>query len=84
MPTAAPLILKSLKEPPRDRKKVKNVEHKGNLKMDDIIAIAKEMRSKSYAAEFKGTVKEVLGTCVSIGCTVSDNQGNKCSPKDIQ
>ena len=52
--------------------------------MDDIIGIAKLMRSKSYAAEFSGTVKEVLGTCVSVGCTVSDNQGNKCSPKDIQ
>ena len=83
-PTAAPLVLKALKEPPRDRKKVKNVEHKGNLKMDDIIDIAKLMRPKSYAAEFVGTVKEVLGTCVSVGCTVSDNQGNKCSPKDIQ
>merc|ERR1719476_994094 len=83
-PTAAPLVLKALKEPPRDRKKVKNVEHKGNLKMDDIIEIAKLMRPKSYAAEFVGTVKEVLGTCVSVGCTVSDNQGNKQSPKDIQ
>merc|ERR1712003_418705 len=74
MPTAAPLVLKALKEPPRDRKKVKNVEHKGNLKMDDIVEIAKLMRAKSYAAEFVGTVKEVLGTCVSIGCTVSDSQ----------
>jgi len=52
VPTAAPLVLKALKEPPRDRKKVKNVEHKGNLKMDDIIGIAKLMRNKSYAAEF--------------------------------
>merc|ERR1712226_1667110 len=76
MPTAAALVLQALKEPPRDRKKVKNVEHKGNLKMDDIIEIAKLMRPKSYAAEFVGTVKEVLGTCVSVGCTVSDNQGN--------
>ena len=42
------------------------------------------MRVKSYSATFKGTVKEVLGTCVSIGCTVADNEGNKCSPKDIQ
>merc|ERR1712013_159353 len=58
-PTAAPLVLKALKEPPRDRKKVKNVEHKGNLKMDDIIEIAKLMRPKSYAAEFVGIIKEI-------------------------
>ena len=47
--------------------------------MDQIIEIAKKMRPKSYAAEFPGTVKEVLGTCVSVGCQV-----DKKSPKDIQ
>ena len=41
MPNAAPLILKALKEPPRDRKKTKDVKHNGNLKMDDVLAIAK-------------------------------------------
>merc|ERR1712086_321835 len=45
MPTAAALVLQALKEPPRDRKKVKNI----------------------------------LGTCMSIGCTV-----DKKSPKDVQ
>ena len=79
MDTAAPLLIKALKEPPRDRKKVKNVEHKGNLKLDDVVEIAKIMRAKSYAAEFPGTVKEILGTCMSIGCTV-----DKKSPKDVQ
>merc|ERR1712032_181776 len=79
MPTAAALVLQALKEPPRDRKKVKNVEHKGNLKLDDVVEIARIMRSKSYAAEFPGTVKEILGTCMSIGCTV-----DKKSPKDVQ
>jgi len=70
LPTAAPLIIKALKEGPRDRKKQKNVKHNGNLKLDDIIDISKKMRPKSMAIEFKGTVKEVLGTCVSLGCTV--------------
>ena len=37
------------------------------------------MRAKSFAAEFQGTVKEVLGTCVSVGCTVDGK-----SPKDVQ
>ena len=71
--------MKALKEPPRDRKKTKNVVHNGKLKMSDITAIAQEVRHKSYSASFKGTVLEVLGTCVSIGCTVDGE-----NPKKIQ
>ena len=78
LPTAAPLVIKALKEGPRDRKKQKNVKHNGNLKFDDIIDIAKKLRPKSMAVDFKGTVKEVLGTCVSLGCTVDGK-----SPKEI-
>ena len=78
LPTAAPLVLKALKEPARDRKKTKNVVHNGSLKLDDVIEIAKQMREKSYAATFVGTVKEILGTCVSVGCSVDGK-----SPKDI-
>ena len=70
LPTASPLVIKALKEGPRDRKKVKNVTHSGNLKMDDVIEIARKIKSKAYAREFKGTVKQVVGTCVSIGCTI--------------
>jgi large subunit ribosomal protein L12e len=70
LPTAAPLILKALKEPPRDRKKTKNVVHNGKVKWDSILDIAKQMRPKSYSANMTGTVKEVIGTCVSIGCTI--------------
>merc|ERR1712203_1053291 len=81
LPTAAPLILKALKEPPRDRKKVKNPVHNGKVKFDDIIEIAKKMRPKSYAAEFKGTVKEVLGTAVSIGCTVDGEDPRRIQQK---
>jgi large subunit ribosomal protein L12e len=47
--------------------------------LDEIVAIAKQIRKRSFAREFKGTVKEVLGTCVSIGCTVDGK-----SPKDVQ
>jgi large subunit ribosomal protein L12e len=78
MPTASPLVIKALKEGPRDRKKTKNVKHNGNLKMDDIIEIAKKIKHKSYAKEFKGTVKEVVGTCVSVGCTIDNKK-----PKEI-
>merc|ERR1712176_1696165 len=70
---------KAIKEPARDRKKTKNVVHNGKLTMDQICEIAKKMRPKSYAAEFSGTVKEVLGTCVSVGCSIDGK-----SPKDVQ
>ena len=78
MPSAAPLVIKALKEGPRDRKKTKNIKHNGNLKMDDICDIAKKLRPKSMAVEFKGTVKEVIGTCVSLGCTIDGK-----SPKEV-
>ena len=77
--TAGPLILKALKEPARDRKKTKNVLHNEKITMEQVIEIAKKMRPKSFAAEFQGTVKEVLGTAVSVGCSVDGR-----SPKDVQ
>ena len=76
--SAGPLVLKALKEPPRDRKQTKNVLHNGKLSMDSVIEIAKKMRPKSYACNFVGTVKEILGTCVSVGCTIDGK-----SPKDV-
>ena len=80
LPTAAPLLIEALKEGGRDRKKVKNITHSGNIKLDDIIRIAKTMReaNKSMAIEFEGSCKEILGTCVSLGCTVDGK-----SPKEV-
>lgn len=46
------MIIKALKEPERDRKKVKNVKHSGNLTLDNIIDIAKQKRAKSGVSEF--------------------------------
>ena len=73
------MILRELKEPPRDRKKVKNVTHGGNVSLDSIISIARIMRTKSMAKKLQGTVLEVLGTAFSIGCKV-----NGSSPTEIQ
>lgn len=78
MPTAASLVIKALKEPARDRKKVKNVKHNGNISLDDVIQIARTMRPRSCGANLAGTVKEILGTCVSVGCTVDQK-----SPRDL-
>lgn len=70
VPSAASLIIKALKEPPRDRKKQKNIKHSGNLSFDDIISIARSMRPRSMSRELSGTIREILGTCQSVGCTV--------------
>jgi large subunit ribosomal protein L12e len=78
IPSAPALLIKELAEPPRDRKKVKNIKHNGNLTWEQIRKCAKVMRSRSGASTFEGTVKEVVGTAVSIGCTIE-----KKTPKEI-
>ena len=79
IPSSSSLVMKQLNEPVRDRKKVKNVKHDGNLTLDQVIDVAREMRERSCAKQLAGTVKEILGTCNSIGCTVNGE-----SPRDIQ
>jgi len=78
VPSAASLIIKALKEPARDRKKVKHVKHNGNLTFEEILTIARTMRTRSMARKLEGTVKEILGTCQSVGCTVDSS-----NPHDI-
>eukprot|EP00178_Gracilaria_changii_P013988 TRINITY_DN39697_c0_g1_i1.p1 TRINITY_DN39697_c0_g1~~TRINITY_DN39697_c0_g1_i1.p1 ORF type:complete len:166 (-),score=25.30 TRINITY_DN39697_c0_g1_i1:74-571(-) len=70
VPTASALLIKALKEPPRDRKKVKNIQHNGDVTFDEVINIARIMRERSLAVHLSGTVKEILGTAQSIGCTI--------------
>ena len=41
--------------------------------------VARAMRERSMAKQMSGTVKEILGTAFSIGCTVNGE-----SPRDIQ
>jgi large subunit ribosomal protein L12e len=79
VPSASAMILKELKETPRDRKKVKNVVHNGNITLDGVINIARALRYKSMARKLEGTVLEVLGTAFSIGCNV-----NGKSAKEMQ
>ena len=57
----------------------KNIKHTGNLGLDDVVEIARVMRDRSCARQLKGTVKEILGTCKSVGCTVDHED-----PVDIQ
>lgn len=79
IPSSSSLIMKALNEPVRDRKNEKNIVHNGNLTLDQVIEIARSMRERSMARVLAGTVKEILGTCNSIGCTVNGE-----SPRDIQ
>ena len=48
----------------------KNILHNGDLTLKDVLECAKTMRGRSQARLFVGTVMEILGTAVSIGCTV--------------
>mmetsp|Transcript_2032 Transcript_2032/g.3067 ORF Transcript_2032/g.3067 Transcript_2032/m.3067 type:complete len:165 (+) Transcript_2032:140-634(+) len=79
IPSSSSLVMKALNEPVRDRKKEKNIVHNGNLTLDQVIEIARQMRDRSMSRKLSGTVKEILGTCNSIGCTVNNE-----SPRDIQ
>ena len=54
------------------------VKHNGSITMDQVIQIARKARDRSLARTLAGTVKEVLGSCVSVGCSVNDQ-----SPKDL-
>jgi len=78
LPSASSLVIRALKEPPRDKKKVKNIKHHGSITFDEVIAIARQMRPRSMANKLSGTVKEILGTAQSVGCQV-DGQ----NPHDI-
>merc|ERR1712083_1209515 len=79
VPSAPSLIIKALCEPPRDKKKVKNISHGGNLSMDDISMVAQNMKSRSCAANPSGTVLEILGTARSVGCTVNGRNPRQIS-----
>ncbi|KAL8678152.1 MAG: hypothetical protein Q9186_005484 [Xanthomendoza sp. 1 TL-2023] len=67
-PSASSLVIKALKEPPRDRKKEKNIKHTKSIPLDTIVEIARTMQFKSLAKNLQGTVLEILGTAFSVGC----------------
>ncbi|KAK6833782.1 hypothetical protein PG990_001384 [Apiospora arundinis] len=79
VPSASALVIKALKEPPRDRKKEKNIKHTKSIPLDEIIEIARVMKFKSFSKSLEGNVKEILGTAYSVGCQVDGR-----SPKAIQ
>merc|ERR1712183_19833 len=81
MPNATSLLIKELKEPVRDRKKVKNIKHSGNISKDRFMHVVDTMRAanKSQAKTKTGTCKEILGTAFSMGCQIDGT-----NPRELQ
>ena len=78
-PGAASMLIRALKEPLRDRKKVKNIKHSGSVGFQEVVKIARETLPKSMSKKLEGAILEVLGTAVSVGCLIDGEE-----PKDVQ
>jgi len=76
-PTTAALILKELKTEKGSTEAGRKVI--GDLKMEQVVRIAKIKMADMMAKTLKAAVKEVLGTCVSMGVTVEGK-----NPKIVQ
>jgi large subunit ribosomal protein L11 len=76
-PTASALIVSELKiEKGSGSPKTTKV---GNLTMDQILKIARMKTPELLSPNLKMAVKEIIGTCVSMGVTVESKD-----PKDVQ
>jgi large subunit ribosomal protein L11 len=76
-PTTSALIVKELGV--EKGSGTAGTESVGNLSKVQVINIAQSKIKDSFANTLKSMVKEVLGTCVSMGVTVEDND-----PREIQ
>jgi len=76
-PTASALIVSELGI--EKGSKAPKTEKVGNLSMEQILRIAKLKRVELLSKNLKAAVKEVLGTCVSMGVTVENKD-----PREIQ
>ena len=80
-PGTAAYLIKEMGGYEREKKKPKIEDRTGNLPYDTILKVARLVQDegKSQSVEFSGTVKQVLGTCLSIGYTVDG-----LNPKEVQ
>src|SRR5271155_3825045 len=69
-PTTAALLVKESGIPKGSGKP--NLDLVGNVSFDKILGIAKVKIGNSYAKSIKSSVREVVGTCVSMGVKVED------------
>jgi large subunit ribosomal protein L11 len=49
----------------------------GNLTFEELVSVAKKKREGLYAASLKSSVREVLGTCQSMGVTVDGKEAKE-------
>ncbi|MFB3888627.1 MAG: 50S ribosomal protein L11 [Candidatus Bathyarchaeia archaeon] len=67
-PTASALLVAELKV--EKGSGTPNTAKIGDLTVEQIVRIAKIKRPELLAKTLKGAAKEIMGTCVSMGCTV--------------
>ena len=72
IPTSSALLAKALGI--EKGSGIPNSEKVGNLNMDQLVKIANTKIDQSYATTIKSAVKELLGTCVSMGITVENKE----------
>ena len=77
VPTSSALVVSELKI--EKGSGTPNSVKVGDLKVDQIVRIAKIKRPELLAKTLKGAAKEVMGTCVSIGVTVEGKD-----PREVQ
>jgi large subunit ribosomal protein L11 len=76
-PTVAALVVKELGL--QKGSGTPNSQKAGNLTFEQLVSIAKIKQAQTLAKTFKGTVKEIAGSCVSIGITIDGKD-----PKEVQ
>jgi large subunit ribosomal protein L11 len=79
-PTSA-LIKKELglKEPVKEEAGVKGKKAIGNLSIEQCVKIARAKQGASMARTLKAGVKEIIGTCLSLGVTVEGKNAKEVS-----
>jgi large subunit ribosomal protein L11 len=79
VPTTAALIVRDVRA--EKGSGTPNSAKIGDLKFEQVLNIALAKRAGSYAASLGATVKEILGTCVSLGVTVEGEDPREISKK---
>lgn len=77
IPTTTALIIKELRVEKGSAKP--NTEKIGNLQLEQVKKIAKLKHPELLANSLKSAVKEILGTCVSMGVTIEGKD-----PREVQ
>ncbi|MDG6914361.1 MAG: 50S ribosomal protein L11 [Nitrososphaerota archaeon] len=80
-PTTSALVVKEAGVPKGSGKP--NTDLVGNVTFDKVLTIAKVKMGDSYAKSIRSAVKEVVGSCVSMGVKV-ENQDPRAFQKEVE